>query len=66
MFTLLYVIVFLRILYFFHVEISFTEAMAPRLPRRRLTCGSNQRNWLITLAMQRSGSMGSTDGYFLF
>lgn len=36
-------------------------AMAQRLQRMKLTYGLNQRSWLITVAMQRNGSMESTE-----
>uniref|UniRef100_A0A2P2LFC5 Nucleoside diphosphate kinase n=1 Tax=Rhizophora mucronata TaxID=61149 RepID=A0A2P2LFC5_RHIMU len=42
------------------------EVMALRLPRMKLSCGSSQKNWLLTQAMPRSGSMESTDIDFLF
>ena len=48
-------------LLFCHVEISSMGAMAQRLQRMKLTYGLNQRSWLITVAMQRNGSMESTE-----
>ena len=49
---------------------SSMEAMGQRLQRMRSTCGSSQRNWLATQAMQRNGSMEITDEFsypfFLF
>ncbi|KAF7151426.1 hypothetical protein RHSIM_Rhsim02G0244400 [Rhododendron simsii] len=45
-------------------EISSMEAMALRPPRTKSACGSNQKNWLVTRAMQRSGSMESTEEVF--
>lgn len=59
---LLLVVLFSLIwLLFCNVEISSMGAMAQRLQRMRLICGSNQKSWLITVAMQKNGSTESIE-----
>ena len=49
-----------------HVETSSMGVMVQRPPRMKSICGSNQRNWLLIQATQRSGSMETTNHFCLF